>query len=132
MRVGVGRLLLYVRDIAATTDFYARLFGYEAVTQARDRIVELRPAGPGLPLLLHPAAKGQRSGQAQVKLVFDVEDVPGFVAAAAERGIPFGTVHDAGGYLFANARDPAGNSVSVSGRAHAGQEAGGAAAARKG
>ncbi|MGZ9808849.1 VOC family protein [Pseudoroseicyclus sp. H15] len=116
---GLGRLILYTRDIAATTEFYGALFGYEAVTREGDRIVELRPEGSGIPLLLHPAAKGQRSGQSLVKLVFDVADVPAFVARAAERGFAFGPVHEGGGYAFANTKDPSGNSVSVSSRAWA-------------
>ena len=38
-------------------------------------------------------------------------------ARAAEQGLDFGAIHKGDGYLFANARDPAGNSVSVSSRA---------------
>ncbi len=67
--------------------------------------------------MLHPASKGQKPGQALVKLVFDVEDVEGFCAESKTRGLAFGPLHKADGYMFANAKDPSGNTVSVSGRA---------------
>lgn len=67
--------------------------------------------------MLHPAAKSQKVGQAAVKLVFDVEDVEGFVAAAGKQGLAFGVRHKGDGYVFANARDPDGNPISVSSRA---------------
>ena len=51
--------------------------------------------------------------------MFDVEDVERFCSDAKTRGLDFGPVHRADGYIFANARDPSGNSVSVSSRAFA-------------
>jgi len=96
--------------------FYSGFFGFTAVQRSGDRIVELRPNGGGISILLHPAAKGQKEGQALVKLVFDVEDVPEFLRLAPERGLIFGPIHQANGYVFANAKDPSGNSVSVSSR----------------
>ena len=62
-----------------------------------------------------PAASA-RQGQAQAKLAFRVADVAAFVADAAAQGVVFGTIHDGGGYAFANAKDPAGNSVQVTSR----------------
>ncbi|MEP2028983.1 MAG: hypothetical protein ABJI96_09800 [Paracoccaceae bacterium] len=70
-------------------------------------------------LLLHPASKGQNEGQSLVKLVFDVEDVPAFCKTAAANNLSFGAIHKAEGYVFANAKDPSNNSVSVSSRAFA-------------
>jgi hypothetical protein len=80
-------------------------------------IVELRPNGEGFAILLHPAGRRQKEGQALVKLVFDVEDAPKFLGLASEKGLVFGPIHEADGYVFANAKDPSGNSVSVSSRA---------------
>jgi hypothetical protein len=51
--------------------------------------------------------------------MFDVEDVETFCATAKENGLNFGTIHRADGYVFANAKDPSGNSVQVSSRAFA-------------
>ncbi len=113
----LGRLILYAKDIPAMVAFYTTHFGYTELRRPGDRLVELRPAGMGLSLLLHPASKGQRQGQAQVKLVFDVVDVPGFVEDCASTGLTFGPLHKADGYVFANAKDPSGNSVQISSRA---------------
>lgn len=68
--------------------------------------------------MLHPLGRGRRDGQAIAKLVFDVPDVEAFCAQAAERGLPFGSVHKADGYDFANAKDPAGNAISVLSRVY--------------
>jgi hypothetical protein len=74
--------------------------------------------------MLHPAAKGQRAGgQTAVKLVFDVEDVEAFCARCAENGLRFGVIHKADGYVFANAKDPCQNAISVSSRAFRGPAA---------
>ena len=67
--------------------------------------------------MLHPASAKQKQGQSVVKLVFDVDDVAAFITEAAENGLKFGALHQADGYVFANAKDPNGNSVSVSSRA---------------
>ena len=52
-----------------------------------------------------------------VKLVFDVEDVSAFCESAKTQGLDFGKIHEAGGYQFANAKDPSKNSIQVSSRA---------------
>ena len=113
------RLILYTRKSPDMIAFYSALFGYTAHQAPDDRIIELRPPGPGAILMLHPMARGQKSGQAQVKLVFDVNDVPAFCAQAEKAGYPFGKPFRVEGYAFANAKDPADNSVSVSSRAFA-------------
>ena len=69
--------------------------------------------------MLHPMGQDRKEGQTLVKLVFDVEDVDAFCAASKANGLEFGTIHRADGYNFANAKDPAKNSISVSSRAFA-------------
>ena len=113
----LGRLVLYVRDVEATVAFYERYFGFTRSQDDGDRIVELIPADGGASLMIHPAAKSQKMGQALVKLAFDVEDIEAFCTKAAEAGLQFGSLHKGDGYVFANAKDPSGNSVSVSSRA---------------
>ncbi|UDF29237.1 UNVERIFIED_ORG: VOC family protein [Roseateles sp. XES5] len=110
------RILLYVRDVEATERFYTSLFGLVAHRAEGDRIVELIDPHGGASLMLHPAAKGQKIGQSTVKLVFSVADVASFCAESAGRGFAFGPIHQTAHYAFANARDPDGNSVSVSSR----------------
>ena len=115
----LGRVLLYVRDIETVAEFYALHFGFRIHREEGDRVVELEgPAGAGSNIMLHPLGRGRKGGQTIAKLVFDVPDVEAFCTRAAEHGLPFGTVHKADGYAFANAKDPAGNSISISSRAY--------------
>lgn len=110
----LGRIILYVRDVEQSASFYVAHFGFEVKREEGDRIVELVSPQGGTNLLLHPTARSQKTGQSTIKLVFDVEDVEDFVAASK---LKFGTIHKAGGYSFANAKDVDGNSVQVSARA---------------
>lgn len=107
---------IYTRRIPEMVEFYARHFGYRAFQRPGDRLVELRPPGPGIAIRLHAAAKGQKQGQSLVKLNFDVADVEAFARGAKKHGLVFGPLHDGLGYVFANAKDPSGNSISISGR----------------
>lgn len=116
MTASLGRLVLYTKCLPDMVAFYRDHFGYSERSREGDRITELVPPGTGATLLLHPAARGQRVGQAQVKLVFDVDDVTRFAEVSATRGLVFGPVHDGGGYEFANTKDPSGNSVQISSR----------------
>jgi predicted enzyme related to lactoylglutathione lyase len=109
-------VLIYAKDIQKMADFYVRHFSFE-VTRDDGGIVELHNKRGGAIIMLHRAAKSQKPGQAMVKLVFDIEDVPDFIKRAAANGLTFSAVHQADGYSFANAKDPDGNSVSVSSRA---------------
>ena len=116
-QIVLGRILLYVRDIEAVARFYVLHFGFQIHREAGDRIVELEsPGRVGSNIMLHPLGRGRKSGQTVAKLVFDVPDVDAFCARAAEHGLEFGRIYKADGYVFANANDPAGNSVSVSSR----------------
>lgn len=115
------RLILYTKRLDAMVQFYETHFGYTATHRDGDRIIELVPVAGGLHLLLHPASKAAREGQAAVKIVFDVADVTAFCQAAGAQGLGFGPIHKADGYEFANAKDPSGNSISVSSRAFAHQ-----------
>jgi predicted enzyme related to lactoylglutathione lyase len=113
---GLSHLVLYVKDTDAVEAFYGTLFGYRAYRRDGDRIVELIPDGDGAHLLLHPASKSAKQGQAQTKLTFRVDDVAAFCAKANAAGVKFGPPHDGGGYAYSNAKDPAGNSVQVNTR----------------
>lgn len=112
----LGRVILYTSRVEEMADFYSRHFGFSVFRSDTDRIVELKPVALGLNILLHPATSKQKEGQVLVKLVFDVEDVEGFCAAARSNGLEFGKVHEADGYAFANAKDPAKNPIQISSR----------------
>lgn len=113
----LDRIIVYTKRMEEMAAFYTSLFDYEAVATPGDRVVELRSRSGGLTLLLHPAATGQRAGQALVKLVFAVEDVALARNHLLDRGLDVGPIHRAHGYAFANLKDPANNSVSISSRA---------------
>ncbi|TAU88757.1 VOC family protein [Rhizobium leguminosarum] len=113
----LNRLVIYAGNVEETARFYEKHFGFKATSLPGDRIVELVAQDGGANIMLHRAAKGQRSGQSTVKLVFDVEDVEAFCRRCAEDGLAFGAIHKADGYQFANAKDPCQNSISVSSRA---------------
>lgn len=115
--VPLNRLVIYARDIEATARFYEQHFGFKAARLPGDSIVELVAQDGGANIMLHQAAKGQKSGQSSIKLVFDVEDVEAFCRRCADNGLQFGALHKADGYLFANAKDPCQNPISVSSRA---------------
>ncbi len=117
MSAQLGRIIIYTKRSEELVAFYCQHFGFEVFRLEGDRIVELVSQGVGMNILLHPMSTGRKEGQTLVKLVFDVEDVEGFCSNAKERGLLFGTIHRADGYCFANAKDPAKNTVSVSSRA---------------
>ena len=115
--LALNRLILYARDVEGTVAFYEKYFGFQVLRLPGDRIVELVALRGGANILVHAAAKGVRTGQVTIKLVFDVEDVPGFCARSAGNGLMFSAAHLADGYSYANAKDPCGNIIQVSSRA---------------
>ena len=117
MSAALGRIIIYTKRVEPLVAFYGTHFGFDALRLDGDRIVELVPRNGGAHIMLHLIGAGRKEGQTLVKLVFDVEDVEAFCAKARENGLEFGSIHQADGYAFANAKDPAGNSVSVSSRA---------------
>jgi len=110
-------VILYVKDIQKVATFYEAFFGMKRMETEATGWLELTSPSGGCLVALHQASKTQKSGAA-VKPVFGVRDVRGFAEAAALRGLKFDPVHVVRGlnYEFANAKDPAGNSISISSR----------------
>lgn len=117
MSAPLGRIVIYTRKIDEMAAFYSARFGFTVRRTKGDRIVELVPTAGGAAILLHPAGKAQKMGQALVKLAFDVADVAAERARLIAAGVAVGALHRADGYQFANLKDPAGNNVQVSSRA---------------
>ena len=111
----IARIILYVKDIPKVSAFYERFFSMIPLAGATDSWLELTSPSGGCTIALHQAAKTQRSGAA-IKVVFAVADVEAFKAAAEEQGLKFSSIHRAEGFAFCNAKDPAGNSISISSR----------------
>lgn len=116
MKPPLGTIIIYARDMQKTATFYAKHFGFKTSGEVLEGLIELSASNGGAGILIHQAAKSIKLGQVGVKLSFHVEDLPAFIAEAAANGLKFGTVHEANGYSFANAKDPDKNSVSISSR----------------
>jgi len=117
MASSITKLILYARDVERTVRFYEQNFGFTSHRRDGDRIIELVPLHEGIKLLVHPAGKGIKMGQAVIKLVFDIEDVPAFVEKCKANGLVFGPIRDGLGYQYANSKDPDKNSIQISSRA---------------
>lgn len=111
-------IVIYAKDVQRTANFYQRYFGFTSEGSASEGLIELAAPAGGASILVHQAGKGVKQGQAAVKLTFSVQDVEAFKEMSAALGLEFGSTHQAEGYCFANAKDPDGNSVSVSSRAY--------------
>ena len=118
MQAILGTIIIYARDIPKTVAFYSQHFGFETTGERVEGLVELRAIQGGINILVHQAAKSVKLGQVGVKLSFHVRDVAQFAQAAQAQGLVFGTIHQANGYSFANAKDPDNNSISISSRAY--------------
>lgn len=114
MPVPLVRVILYVKDIPKTAEFYQRHFGMTPIPSSEKGWLELTGAGT-CNIALHQAGTAQKSGAA-IKLIFGVPDVRRFKSERESHGLKFGAIHDAGEFEFANAKDPAGNSIQISSR----------------
>jgi len=112
----ISRIILYVKDIPKVAAFYQRFFGMNVLPGATKGWLQLASPSGGCIICLHQAAISQKSGAA-MKLVFSVVDVQAFKDAAEKQGLKFSVVHVVpGSHEFANAKDPNGNSISISSR----------------
>jgi predicted enzyme related to lactoylglutathione lyase len=111
----ISRIILYVRDIPKVAAFYQTHFGLTPLPSAEDGWLELGAPNGGCRIALHRAATSQKRGS-EIKIVFAIKDVRKFTTERAAAGLKFGVVHRTDGHDFANARDPAGNSIQVSSR----------------
>jgi len=117
MHPPLSTLMIYARDMQRSAGFYRTHFGFETTGEVVEGLIELHAPDGGASILVHQAAKSVKLGQAGVKLCFHVPDVEAFKAHALSQGLEFGPTHQANGYAFANAKDPDGNTVSISSRA---------------
>lgn len=118
MSAVLNTILIYAKNPSATAEFYSKFFGFEATGEMQEGLIELHAPDAGTSILIHQAAKTVKLGQVGVKLMFSVRDVDGFKEESAQRGLVFGSTHQASGYAFANVKDPDGNSVAISSRAY--------------
>ena len=115
MAIPIVRAILYVKNIPKVADFYQRHFGLCPLPPNEKGWLEMTSEAGGCTLALLQASAAQKSGAA-IKLVFGVADVRKFKSEREQQGLKFGPIHNAGNFEFANAKDPAGNSVQISSR----------------
>jgi predicted enzyme related to lactoylglutathione lyase len=115
MAIPIARVILYVKDIPTVARFYQTHFGMTPLPSKEEGWQELMGDAGGCQIALHRASARQKSGTA-VKIVFGIADVRRFVEERAAAGLNFGPIHEPGAFMFANAKDPAGNSIQISSR----------------
>ena len=115
MAIPIVRAILYVKNIPKVADFYQRHFGMCPLPTNEKGWLEMTSTPGGCTIALHQASAAQKSCAA-IKLVFGVADVRKFKSEREQQGLKFGPIHFAGSFEFANAKDPAGNSVQISSR----------------
>lgn len=114
----LNTILIYAKNPSATAEFYRKFFDFETTGEIVEGLIELNSPASGASILIHQAARTVKLGQVGVKLMFSVKDVEGFKEQCAQRGLAFGSTHQANGYSFSNVKDPDGNSVAISSRAY--------------
>ncbi len=110
--------MIYAKNVEKMAAFYVKHFDFKSLVEEGTSMLELLPAHGGASLMIHPAGKGIKDGQACVKLVFDIKDVEKFRDKCAKNGLKFGAVHQVQGYIFSNAKGPGKNSIQISSRAY--------------
>jgi predicted enzyme related to lactoylglutathione lyase len=115
MAIPIMRVILYVKDIPKVAHFYQRHFDMLHLPSQSKGWLEMASSSGGCNIALHQATSAQKSGAA-IKIVFGVSDVRKFKSQREEDGLKFGPIHAAGDFEFANAKDPAGNSIQISSR----------------
>ncbi len=111
----LARVVLYVADIPKVAAFYQKYFGLSPVAAPEKGWLELGPRQGGCCIALHQASAGQKRGS-EIKLVFAVDDVYSAKASLEAAGLKLGVIHELEDFEFCNAKDPAGNSISISSR----------------
>lgn len=113
---------LYASDLAATVEFYRRVFGLEAISDFSPRGVALR-CGAGVLLIFNPAETKTRhalmpshgtEGSGHVAFLATEEELPGWREHLAQCGVEIETevAWEVGGRSI-YFRDPGGNSVEL-------------------
>ncbi len=114
MLAPITRIILYVRNVDKTAEFYQRVFELKVIGTPEKGWIEL--GGGGCNLALHQAAKTAGFRRAAAKIVFGVKDVSKARALLERRGLKLGVIHRSPHSTFCNGKDPEGNHLSISSR----------------
>ncbi|OTG94694.1 VOC family protein [Acinetobacter sp. ANC 3832] len=114
----LNTIMIYAKNMKNTAEFYQKYFAFQGSSDVIEGLIELNQTNGSIQLLIHQAAKSIKMGQANIKLIFSVENIDIYKQESADRGLVFGATHQANGYQFSNTKDPDGNSVSISSRVY--------------
>ena len=114
----IGAVTLFVDDLAASKEFYQRVFALPVVFEDEDSavfafgstLVNLL-AAPAARELIEPAVVAPREGGSRLQLTIDVEDVDAMCAELAKRGVVLlnGPIDRPWGVRTASFVDPGGH-----------------------
>jgi uncharacterized glyoxalase superfamily protein PhnB len=64
MKTSINKIIIYAKNVEKMISFYEKYFGFESKIEEGDRIIELIPSFGGASIMIHPAGKGIKEGQA--------------------------------------------------------------------
>jgi catechol 2,3-dioxygenase-like lactoylglutathione lyase family enzyme len=115
---GIGAITLFVEDLAASREFYRRVFGLPVVFEDEDSavfafgstLINLLTASAAQELI-EPAAVASPEGGSRLQLTINVEDVDATCAELARRGVALlnGPIDRPWGVRTASFVDPGGH-----------------------
>ena len=114
MLAPITRIVLYVKNVEKSAEFYQRVFELKPVGLPEKGWIELGAGGCNI--ALHQAAKTAGFRRAAAKIVFGVKDVAKTRKLLEKRGLKLGPIHTSPHSTFCNGRDPEGNHLSISSR----------------
>jgi catechol 2,3-dioxygenase-like lactoylglutathione lyase family enzyme len=110
----ITRIVLYVRNVEKSAEFYRRVFELEVVGTPEKGWVELNAGG--CKIALHQASKTADFRRAAAKIVFGVKDVAKAKALLESRGLKLSAIHVAPNSTFCNGKDLEGNLLCIGNR----------------
>jgi len=104
-----NHVIVYVKDVKTSLDFYRELLGFETIEEYGEGYARLRSPKGNTTIALHqaerdePPSKGRR-----VVMYFEVKDLEGFCRKLARRGVKFDQMPEPmpWGWKHAYLRDP--------------------------
>jgi predicted enzyme related to lactoylglutathione lyase len=111
VKLQIGRIILFTRQMEAMTAFYRNVIGLKQVTEEKGwREFD---AG-GMTIALHSGPPAPKSKGP--KIVFRAKDVAAARAELVARGAKLGAVKSGGAITMCDGRDPEGNAIQLSNR----------------
>ncbi len=114
MLAPVTRIVLYVKNVEKTAEFYQRVFELKPVAPPEKGWIELGAGGCNI--ALHQASKTADFRPAAAKIVFGVKHVAKTKALLERRGLRLGAIHRTPHSTFCNGKDPEGNLLCIGDR----------------